>query len=53
MIDLFKRFFSAAAEDGRNPASQDNERDVTVAMAPCSWRWGASMRPSRNRKWRR
>ncbi|MBR9985816.1 MAG: TerB family tellurite resistance protein [Desulfosarcina sp.] len=32
MIDLFKRFFSAAAEDGRNPDGQDNERDVTVAI---------------------
>ena len=32
MIDLFKRFFSTSAEDGRSPAGQDNERDVIVAI---------------------
>ena len=32
MIDIFKRFFSTAAEDGRNPTGQDNERDVIVAI---------------------
>ena len=32
MIDLFKRLFSTAAEDVRNPAGQDNERDLIVAI---------------------
>ncbi|WP_372680438.1 TerB family tellurite resistance protein [Desulfosarcina sp.] len=32
MIDLFKRFFSTAADNGRNPADQDDERDVIVAI---------------------
>ena len=32
MIDLFKRFFSNATENGQNPAGQDNERDVIVAI---------------------
>ena len=32
MIDIFKRFFSTAAEDGQNPAGKDNERDVIVAI---------------------
>ena len=32
MIDLFKRFFSSAADDGRNPTGQENERDLIVAI---------------------
>ena len=32
MIDLFKRFFSTANEDGRSPTGQDNERDLIVAI---------------------
>ncbi len=32
MIDIFKRFFSTAAEDSQNPAGKDSERDVIVAI---------------------
>jgi len=32
MIDLFKRLFSTAADNGLNPAGQDNERDLIVAI---------------------
>lgn len=32
MIDIFKRFFSTATENGQNPADQDNEREVVVAI---------------------
>ena len=32
MIDIFKRFFSTAAEDGQNPAGKDIEREVIVAI---------------------
>ncbi|MCB2148156.1 MAG: TerB family tellurite resistance protein [Deltaproteobacteria bacterium] len=32
MIDLFKRFFSSAAENGGTPAGRDNDRDVIVAV---------------------
>ena len=32
MIDLFKRLFSTAAENGRNTAGQDNERELIVAI---------------------
>ena len=32
MIDIFKRFFSTATENGQNPAGQDNEREVVVAI---------------------
>ena len=32
MIDIFKRFFSTATEDGQNPAGKDIEREVIVAI---------------------
>ena len=32
MIDIFKRFFSTAAEDGQNPAGKDIEREVIMAI---------------------
>lgn len=32
MIDIFKRFFSPATGNGRNPTGQDSERDVIVAI---------------------
>ena len=32
MIDIFKRFFSTTTENGQNPAGQDNEREVVVAI---------------------
>ena len=32
MIDILKRFFRAAPENGRQPAGQDSERDVIVAI---------------------
>ncbi|MEN8760530.1 MAG: TerB family tellurite resistance protein, partial [Desulfobacterales bacterium] len=32
MIDIFKRFFSTATENVQNPAGQDNEREVVVAI---------------------
>jgi len=33
MIDIFKRFFSTAAENGGTPAGRDNDRDLIVAIA--------------------
>ena len=32
MIDIFKRFFSTATEDGQNPTGKDIEREVIVAI---------------------
>lgn len=32
MLDIFKRLFSANAENGKTPADPDNERDVVLAV---------------------